>query len=159
MPLGLIPSLPPALFHYCSHWWIHWAMLVARVGCWWCSKNRNNLGVIKVIGCTGQTEWFKGRHQNLTKIPYLFSVKIEGGGGKPILSCKDSGSLQKRAPSNQINDLKALALISRHPIQFSETTFYPIGGGWELGPMTAYDMLNDNIIINWSIAAGPNIWG
>ena len=37
---------------------------------------------------------YKGRHQSLKEILYLYSVK--GGGGPPILSCKDSESLQKK---------------------------------------------------------------
>ncbi len=38
----------------------------------------------------------KGRHQSLTEIHYLYSVKIEGGGGPEILSCKDMNSSQNR---------------------------------------------------------------
>ena len=70
----------------------------------------------------------KGRHQNLTEIPYLYTVTIEGGGDPPILSYKDSGSLQKKS-NYQTNDFKTLAPISTHPKQFSETTFCHIWGG------------------------------
>ena len=32
---------------------------------------------------------FKGRHQSMMEIFYLYSVKIDGGRGPQILSCKD----------------------------------------------------------------------
>ncbi len=36
------------------------------------------------------------KYRNLTEIRYLYSVKIKGGGGPEILSCKDMNSSQNR---------------------------------------------------------------
>ena len=43
-----------------------------------------------------------GRHQNMTEILYLHSVKIDWGGGPQILSCKDSELIVEKVFTNEI---------------------------------------------------------
>ena len=63
--------------------------------------------------------------------------KNRGGGGPPILlRIERLQIIAKNAHSNQTNDLKTLAPISRHPKQFSETIF-PCKR-WVKGPLAGY---------------------
>ncbi len=48
----------------------------------------------------------KGRHQNMKEILYLYSVKIGGGGGPQILSCKDSELIAEKVFSLHIDGLR-----------------------------------------------------